>query len=97
MKDINFSHLRTFAKVVELGSFSEAAETLELTQPAISIQIKALEEFLGVRVVERSRQPQGKVTPTLAGKELLKHVNRIDLVISKLYAGLAPFKTMPHQ
>ncbi|WP_432715946.1 LysR family transcriptional regulator, partial [Xanthobacter autotrophicus] len=40
---IDLEQLRTFALVLELGSFSAAAERLGLTQPAVSVQVKKLE------------------------------------------------------
>ena len=54
MRALNPDQLRAFADVVELGSFSAAAERLHLTQPAISQQVRQLELRLGVRLVERS-------------------------------------------
>ena len=42
-----------FSKVVELGSFSAAARRLNLTQPAVSLQIRELERRFGVRLIER--------------------------------------------
>ena len=43
MRSLNLDQLRTFLEVVRLGSFSGAARFLNLTQPAISQQIKELE------------------------------------------------------
>ena len=40
---INFEQLHTFSLVLELGSFSAAAERLGLTQPAVSVKVKQLE------------------------------------------------------
>ena len=42
MRRLSLDHLHTFADVVELGSFSAAARRLNLTQPAVSLQIKHL-------------------------------------------------------
>jgi DNA-binding transcriptional LysR family regulator len=42
MRRLSLDHLQTFADVVELGSFSAAARRLNLTQPAVSLQIKHL-------------------------------------------------------
>lgn len=50
---MNSSQLRAFLAVAQHGSFSKAAETLYLTQPAISKQVQALEELLGVRLFDR--------------------------------------------
>jgi DNA-binding transcriptional LysR family regulator len=59
--------LRAFLAVFELGSFKEAAELLELTQPALTRRMQALEQRLGVALLERSTR---HVLPTLAGRRL---------------------------
>ncbi|WEG14608.1 selenium metabolism-associated LysR family transcriptional regulator [Pullulanibacillus sp. KACC 23026] len=51
---MNFKRLQSFVLVNQKGSFSEAAKSLKLTQPAISSQIKGLEDELGVRLLDRS-------------------------------------------
>lgn len=48
--------LRTFLRVAETGSFSAVAAELRVTQPAISRQVTALEQQLGVRLVHRSTE-----------------------------------------
>ena len=85
MERVKLPQLRTFSKVIELETFSAAAEYFGVTQPAITIQISELEKALGVRVVERSSR---RTKPTEAGKELLKHVVKIDAAISKMLAGM---------
>jgi len=50
---INIRHLRAFVAVCELKHFTKAAETIHLTQPALSILIKQLESELGVGLVNR--------------------------------------------
>ena len=53
MRSLNLDQLRTLTEVVTCGSFSAAARRLNLTQPAVSLQIRELEARIGVRVVER--------------------------------------------
>jgi DNA-binding transcriptional LysR family regulator len=53
MRNLNLDQLRTLVEVVECGSFSAAARRLNLTQPAVSMQIRELERRLGVRLIER--------------------------------------------
>jgi len=59
--------LRLFDAVASHGSYTRAAEAIHLTQPAISIQIKRLEESLGVSLFEQMGK---KIYLTAAGKEL---------------------------
>ena len=53
MRSLNLDQLRAFLEVVECGSFSAAARRLNLSQPAVSLQIRELEQRLGVQLVER--------------------------------------------
>src|SRR3954468_5033570 len=62
---MDFDQLETFLAVARLSSFSRAAERRFRTQPAISAQIRALEEEVGARLLDRSG---GKVAVTAAGK-----------------------------
>jgi DNA-binding transcriptional LysR family regulator len=75
VRQLSLDRLRAFSCVVELGSFSAAAERLELSQPAISLQVRELEKHVGVRLIERVGR---RAAPTAAGEELLDHARRID-------------------
>ena len=66
--------LKVFRTVAEQLSFRRAAEKLKLTQPAVTLQIKALEEELSGRGLDRSGN---RVSLTPAGRILLKHANAI--------------------
>lgn len=66
--------LRTFATVAEEGQLTRAAERLHISQPAVSGQIKALEQELDVRLFERSASG---MTLTVAGRELLVRAQRV--------------------
>lgn len=80
MRGLNLDHLRTFALVVELGSFSAAAERGGVTQPAVSLQIRQLERRFGLKLVERIGRRAG---PTAAGLELLTHIRVIDAALAQ--------------
>jgi len=67
---MDFDQLETFLEVARLSSFSRAAERRFRTQPAISSQIRALEEEVGARLLDRSG---GKVAITAAGKVFQKY------------------------
>ena len=67
---MDFDQLETFLEVARLSSFSRAAERRFRTQPAISSQIRALEEEVGAKLLDRSG---GKVAITSAGKVFQKY------------------------
>ncbi len=66
--------LECFIAVLEEGGFKRATARLGVTQPALSYQIKRLEEELGVQVLHRG--PAG-ITPTEAGRVLLEHAHEV--------------------
>ena len=66
--------LAAFCAVVERQSFSQAAELLGVTQPAVSQQVRALEERLGKRLLDRSGR---RVEPTEAGLALYRGAQRL--------------------
>lgn len=86
MSALNLDYLKTFALVAELGSFSAAAERLGLTQPAISLQVRALEKQLDVRLVERVGRT---ARPSAAGEELLAHAGRIEAATNQAVEAVA--------
>jgi len=72
---MNLDHLKTFQEVVRLGSFSEVAKKLAISQPAVSFQIQKLEHELGMRLIDRT---QRTITLTVAGKRLLRFAESIE-------------------
>src|ERR1700741_1756556 len=86
---MDFEQLRTFLEVSRLKSFSRAAEKLGVTQPAISAQIRSLENEAGARLFDRDG---GKVTFTAAGRlfepfaeHCLQCHNHITVAIGELH------------
>ena len=79
--------LRAFLTIVDQGSFSEAAELLHLTQPAISKRLAALENQLGVSLIDRSHR---QIRLTEAGTRLLPHARRILDEIHNARVSLSP-------
>ena len=71
---MDLRRLEVFAKVAELGSFSRAAEALYLTQPTVSEHVRALEDELGVQLLDRLGRG---ATPTRAGQLLLGYARRM--------------------
>jgi DNA-binding transcriptional LysR family regulator len=66
--------LAAFCAVVERKSFSQAAERLGVTQPAVSLQVRALEQRLGEQLLDRSGR---RVEPTEAGRRLYRGAQRL--------------------
>src|SRR5262245_21489147 len=71
--DLNPAHVRTLQEVVRRGSFSRAAEDLHLSQPAVSLHIRLLEERVGHILVERAGK---RAFATRAGEILLERAER---------------------
>jgi DNA-binding transcriptional LysR family regulator len=78
--------LKVFRAVAEQRSFRRAGEQLYLSQPAVTLQIKALEEDLGVSLFDRTG---AHITLTRAGEVLLGYVRQIDDVLSEADEALA--------
>ena len=66
--DLNLRDIRALVAVAEAGSFTRAAERLHLSQPALTVQIRRLEEVVGARLFDRNSRNVA-LTPT--GRELL--------------------------
>jgi DNA-binding transcriptional LysR family regulator len=75
--------LAAFCAVVERKSFSQAAERLGVTQPAVSLQIRSLEERLGTQLLDRSGR---RVEPTEAGLRLYASAQRLLALEDQLLA-----------
>ncbi|MEE0681539.1 MAG: LysR family transcriptional regulator [Candidatus Gastranaerophilaceae bacterium] len=75
------SKLETLLKVYELKSFTRAAEQLSMTQPAVSLQVKQLEQELNVRIFNRSR---GELSLTGEGEIVLKYAKRIKMLYKNM-------------
>jgi DNA-binding transcriptional LysR family regulator len=77
--------LAAFCAVVERRSFSQAAEQLGVTQPAVSLQIRSLEKRLGMQLLDRSGR---RVEPTEAGNRLYRSAQRLLVMEEQLLADL---------
>jgi len=78
--------LSAFCAVVERRSFSQAAERLGVTQPAVSLQVRALEKRLGTQLLDRSGR---RVEPTEAGWRLYRGAQRMLALEDQIVAGVA--------
>lgn len=72
--DLNYHHLYYFWACVRCGSLTAASRELELSQSALSLQLKSLERALGRRLLVRSRSG---VVPTAEGRDVFEHCERI--------------------
>ena len=68
--------LAAFCAVVERRSFSQAADRLGVTQPAVSLQVRALEKRLGMQLLDRSGR---RVEPTESGLKLYRSAQRLPI------------------
>jgi len=89
---MDFDQLETFLEVARHASFSRAAEKRFRTQPAISAQIRALEEEVGARLFDRSG---GRVSLTAAGKEFQKYVEETLEARKQMVTHLAEMEHVP--
>ena len=89
---MDFDQLNTFLEVARLSSFSKAAETCFRTQPAISSQIRALEEEVGAKLFDRSG---GKVSLTQPGKAFQKYAEQQMEARKQMIAALAEMEKVP--
>ncbi|MEY4668924.1 MAG: hypothetical protein RL518_1623 [Pseudomonadota bacterium] len=80
------SCLEAFSAVVRSGSFSLAARQLRLTQPALSLRIKQLEETTGQQLVRRGRKG---IALTPAGQRLLEYVKLREIIDREAYQDIS--------
>ncbi|HWH06353.1 MAG TPA: LysR family transcriptional regulator, partial [Gaiellaceae bacterium] len=78
--------LAAFCAVVDCKSFSQAAERLGVSQPAVSLQIRALEERVGRQLLDRSGR---RVEPTEAGRRLYRDAQRLLALEEQLFEHAA--------
>jgi len=85
MRNLDVTTLRSFVAVADLGGVTRAAGVLNLTQSAVSMQLKRLEDLLGVPLLDRSNRSIGL---TAAGEQLCSYARRMvelnDEIMSRL-------------
>ena len=72
--DLALAHVRTLREVARLGSFSRAADVLHLSQPAVSLHVRLLEQRVGLRLLDRVGK---RAVATPAAEVLLAHATRV--------------------
>jgi LysR family transcriptional regulator for metE and metH len=83
---LELRHLRTFAAIAETHSLSKAAARLHLTQPAVSHQVKALEDLYGIPLFERKTMPL-RLTP--GGQRLLGLAREVEARVAEAERDLS--------
>lgn len=85
MRNLDITTLRSFVAVADAGGVTRAAGYLNLTQSAVSMQLKRLEELLGIELLDRTRRG---VTLTAAGHQLLGYARRMVALNDEVVARL---------
>ena len=93
MNDLPFTldQLRILRAIAAEGSFIRAAESLYLSQPALSLQIQNLEKHLNVSLIERHKK---RIKLTDSGQLLLRYGNRILALCEETYRALADLQNL---
>ena len=85
MRNLDITTLRSFVAVAQNGGVTRAAGFLNLTQSAVSMQVKRLEELLGIELLDRSAR---RVSLTPAGEQLLGYARRMVELNDEVFARL---------
>jgi LysR family transcriptional regulator, low CO2-responsive transcriptional regulator len=91
MKNLTFRQLRVFTEVARHLSFARAAETLHLTPPAVTMQVKELESAVGLPLFERHGR---KVSLTTAGEYFLVYAKRLLATVKEAQDAMARFQKL---
>lgn len=87
--DMDLRRLEVFCKVVELRSFTKAAEAVFLSQPTVSEHIRTLEEMLGEKLLDRLGR---EAFPTPAGRILYRHAQKILRLREEAIQAIASYR-----
>mgnify|MGYP005993012011 CR=1 FL=1 len=85
MTRLNIEQLRTFLEVVRLGGMRKAAQSLNLTQPAVSARVKSLEDTLAVALFDRR---EGGLTLTKRGDMLVQYAEQFEILSEQVTANV---------
>ena len=81
-------HMRIFVAVCDHGGVTKAAEALYMAQPSVSLAIRELEEYYGVRLFDRIGR---RLNITEAGQQFLSYGSHIVALFDDMEKGLRPF------
>jgi DNA-binding transcriptional LysR family regulator len=85
MRNLDVTTLRSFVTVADLGGVTRAAAALNLTQSAVSMQLKRLEDMLGVQLLDRSNR---SISLTAAGEQMRGYARRMVEMNDEIMARL---------
>ena len=85
MRNLDLVSLRSFVAIIDAGGVTRAAGFLNLTQSAVSMQIKRLEDALGLSLLERSTR---KLAPTAAGEQLIGYARKMLALNDEVFTRL---------
>ncbi|MEM1386572.1 MAG: LysR family transcriptional regulator [Pseudomonadota bacterium] len=85
MRNLDISVLRSFVAVAETGGVTRAAGFLNLTQSAVSMQLKRLEELVGAELLDRTNR---RIALTQAGEQVLSYARRMVELNDEVFARL---------
>src|SRR5258708_31439383 len=91
--DLNMRQVRAFVSVAHLKSFTRAATLLNVSQPALTVQIRKLEEILGIELLDRNSRT---VDITRVGRELLPVFQRILHELDSVLVDTRALATQQH-
>jgi LysR family transcriptional regulator, carnitine catabolism transcriptional activator len=77
----DLKHIEAFLAVARLGHFTRAAAALHVSQPALTVQVKQLEEALGIKLFDRNNR---RVNLTQAGRDLVAPFERLTLDLASI-------------
>jgi len=91
--NVTFRQLRVFVEVAQQGSMLRAAESLHLTPPAVSMQVKEIESQIGLALFDRHGR---QVSLSTAGEYFLVHAKRLLANLKDAENAMARFKRLEH-
>ncbi len=91
MRNVTLKQLRALAAVIEAGSVTGAAKRLNVTPPAVTMQVQLLEELLAVPLLDRLGE---RFKPTDAGREVIETARRIEAELHNCAASIEALRNL---
>ena len=93
LRQLTLKQMRGFEAVVNAGSISAAARELHLTPPAVSLQLRDLEQAIAIPLLERG---ESGMLPTRAGRELYELTQEINKIMGRFAENITEMKGIDH-